>query len=95
VDRGRAEALAAERDAVLAEVRAATGWGGRQHQHGGTAERARIAVRKAVAAAIERINQADAEIGRLLADTVRTGAQCRYEPDPHRAVTWVLQEPAP
>ena len=94
-DAGRLEALAAERDALLAEVRAATGLGGRQRRTGAAQERARIAVRKAVATAIDRIGQADAELGRLLMDTVRTGAACRYEPDPHRPVIWVLQERGP
>ena len=32
----------------------------------------------------------DAEIGRLLRDTIRTGNACRYEPDPGRPITWIL-----
>ena len=88
-DAARSQQLEEERDALLAEVRAATGLGGRARQAGGTAERARIAVRKAVAAAIERIAQVDSGLGRLLRDCVHTGARCVYEPDPTRRVTWL------
>ena len=89
-DDARAAALAVERDAVLEQVAVATGLGGRQRQTGGSAERARVAVRKAIAAAITRVNEVDAATGRLLRDSVRTGSVCSYDPDPHRPVQWVL-----
>lgn len=79
---------------MLAEIRRATGASGRLRTTGGTDERARVAVRKAIAAAVARLREVDAEMGRLLTDTVNTGASCRYEPDPHRPVAWVLAEPA-
>ena len=47
-------------------------------------------MRKAIAAAITRVNEVDAATGRLLRDSVRTGSVCSYEPDPHRPVQWVL-----
>lgn len=43
-------------------------------------ERARIAVGKAIRRALQRIADADPELGRLLADGVRTGKQCAYTP---------------
>jgi hypothetical protein len=89
-DPGRAERLAAERAALLAEVAAATGLGGRSRPTGSSAERARVAVRKAVAAALTRIGTTDPELARLLRDTVRTGTTCRYDPDPGRPVRWLL-----
>jgi hypothetical protein len=89
-DAGRSERLAAERAALLAEVSAATGLGGRPRVAGGAAERARIAVRKAIVAAIGRISAVDPVLGRLLTDTVSTGATCRYAPDPGRPVRWLL-----
>ena len=49
-------------------------------------------MRKAIAATLELIEASDASLGRLLRDTVHTGATCRYEPDPARRVTWVLDE---
>ncbi len=86
----RVERLQSEREALLAELRSAVGLAGRERTTGGTSERARVAVRKAIAAAIERIGDADPGLARLLHDTVRTGTVCRYEPDPGRPVRWVL-----
>jgi hypothetical protein len=57
---------------------------------GGTAERARVAVRKAIAAALDRIDAADPATARLLRRTMRTGSVCRYEPDPDTPVDWLL-----
>jgi hypothetical protein len=88
-DAGRLDRLQDERDALLAEVRAATGLGDRMRQVGGSAERARVAIRKAVAAAVDRLSDIDAGLGRLLRDCVHTGTRCVYQPDPDRAVTWL------
>lgn len=92
-DAGRVATLTAERDALLSEIRGATAAGGRLRTTGSTEERARVAVRKAIAGALARVQDVDGELGRLLIDTVRTGALCRFEPDPHRSVAWVLEEP--
>jgi hypothetical protein len=89
-DTGRAAKLAAEREALLDQVRAATGLGGRPRVPGSAHERARIAVRKAIANAIDRVAAADPSLGRLLSGTVTTGAICRYDPDPDRPIQWVL-----
>ena len=90
-DAGRLDRLTLERDALLEEVKAAAGLGGRTRVAKSTAERARVAVRKAVAAALDRIAQHDPAVARLLRDTVHTGASCRYDPDPARPVTWILR----
>ncbi|GAA4807049.1 hypothetical protein GCM10023200_50840 [Actinomycetospora chlora] len=92
-DAGRVGRLDDEREAVLAEVRAATGLGGRPRRAGGAAERARVAVRKAIAGAVERVAAVDPATGRYLTDTVTTGAVCRYDPDPDRPGVWVLDDP--
>jgi len=89
-DAGRTPKLAAERDALLDQLRAATGLGGRPRVAGSAHERARIAVRKAIVKAIDRVAAADLSLGRLLSDTVTTGMICRYDPDPDRPVHWVL-----
>jgi hypothetical protein len=89
-DLGREERLDRDRDALLDQVRTATGLGGRARVAGGTHERARVAVRKAIAAAIDRVAAVDPSLGRLLGDTVTTGATCRYDPDPDRPVRWML-----
>ncbi len=92
-DEAGLDRLRLEREALLAEVRAATGLGGRRRRFSSTEERARVAVRKAIAAALDRIQQHDAALARLLRDTVHTGASCHYDPDPARPVTWLLDPP--
>jgi hypothetical protein len=86
--------LQLERQALLDEVGAATGLAGRRRQFGSAGERARVAVRKAIAAALTRIEQHDPALARLLRDTVHTGATCRYDPDPDRPVSWLLDPAA-
>jgi hypothetical protein len=89
-DTARVERLQRERDALLREVGSAAGLGGRRRTTGGSVERARVAVRKAIAAALDRIEPEDPVTARLLRTTVRTGATCCYEPDPVALVTWQL-----
>jgi hypothetical protein len=89
-DAARGEALTAERDALLAEVSAATGLGGRLRTSGSGAERARVTVRKAIAAALDAIHGADPVVARHLTTHVRTGLRCCYEPDPDAPVDWRL-----
>ncbi|MEV0389794.1 AAA family ATPase [Nonomuraea sp. NPDC050643] len=80
-----ADLLRAQLDALAGELRAATGKGGRPRSFADPGERARTAVRKAVKRAIDEIAAADREIGRSIAATVSTGAQCLYTPGD---VTW-------
>jgi hypothetical protein len=89
-DLAREQRLDREREALLDQLRAATGLGGRARMAVGTHERARVAVRKAIAAAIDRITALDPSLGRLLIDTISTGATCRYDPDPDRPMRWIL-----
>jgi soluble cytochrome b562 len=89
-DQGRVERLRREREALLDEVSSATGLAGRRRRVGSTNERARVAVRKAIAATLDRVERQDPALGRLLRDTVITGTTCRYDPDPARPVTWVF-----
>jgi hypothetical protein len=89
-DEARLARLRLEREALLGEVRAAAGLAGRGRRFGSAGERARIAVRKAIAAALDRIGHHDPALARLLRDTVHTGAACRYDPDPARPVRWRL-----
>lgn len=88
-DHGRLARLRTERDALLDQVAAATGLGGRTRTPGGSAERARIAVRKAITAAVERIGEVDPALADVLHRDVHTGARCRYDPEPSRPLTWI------
>jgi hypothetical protein len=89
-DAAVAAALAAEREALLAQVAAATGIGGRRRTTGSSAERARVTVRKAIATALDAIHSADPVVARHLTAHVRTGLRCCYEPDPDAPVEWRL-----
>jgi hypothetical protein len=92
-DEGRLTRLRLEREALLHEVRAATALAGRARRFSSAGERARVAVRKAISAALARMAEHDPPLGRLLGDTVHTGAVCRYDPDPARPVHWLLDPP--
>jgi len=89
-DSVRVELLQGEREALLQEVGVAAGLSGRHRTGGASAERARIAVRKAIAAALDRIEAEDISTARVLRTTVRTGTTCCYEPDPVRPAAWRL-----
>ncbi|HWD00940.1 MAG TPA: AAA family ATPase [Amycolatopsis sp.] len=78
--------VAAEREALLAQLSAAYGLGGRPRRAGSPAERARTAVTARIRATIDRIGKAHPDLGRHLRAAVRTGTLCVYEPEtPH---TW-------
>jgi hypothetical protein len=88
-DRAAGTALSAERAALLGQLRAGTGLGGRPRRVGGSAERARVAVRKAIAAALAQVERHEPGMARLLRDSVHTGMTCRYDPNPDHPVTWI------
>jgi hypothetical protein len=88
-DQRAAERLAAERDAIVGQLRGAVGLGGRNRRGDASAERARVAVRKAIAAAITQIDRHDPGLARLLRDSVRTGGLCRYDPNPDQPLNWL------
>jgi hypothetical protein len=79
-----------ERAWLLEQLGAATGLAGRRRTTGSSDERARVAVRKAIVAALARIAETDPWLGRHLRDRVRTGHECRYESDPDHRVRWLL-----
>jgi hypothetical protein len=89
-DVGRTTQLHEERDALLDELAADAGLGGRPRGTGSTHERARVAATKAIASAIDRIGQVDAALGRHLRAAVRTGTECCYQPPAGDAVDWDL-----
>jgi hypothetical protein len=69
-----------ERDWLVGQLAAATGLGGRPRAFPDDAERARIAVGKAVRRALARIADADPLIGEHLRQSIRTGTRCSYWP---------------
>ncbi|HET7071089.1 MAG TPA: hypothetical protein VFI40_09705 [Nocardioides sp.] len=82
--------LRSERDALLAHLAGASGLSGRERRTGGSSERARVAVRKAIISALARIAEQDPQLARHLHERVRTGHRCRYVPDTEHPLTWKL-----
>jgi non-specific serine/threonine protein kinase len=65
------------------ELVRAVGLGGRDRKVGSAAERARFAVTKAIRAAVRRVAEHEAALGRHLDVSVRTGVFC-LQPGPER-----------
>jgi hypothetical protein len=89
-DIGRLDTLHAERDALIGELAAAAGLGGRSRVTGSSQERARVAATKAINAAIDRILTVDEPLGRHLRAATHTGQYCTYQPDLHDQRDWIL-----
>lgn len=75
---------------MLGELARATGFGGRARTTGSSQERARVAVKKAISTAIDRVAVLDEPLARHLRTGIHTGLSCSYEPDPADDVDWVL-----
>jgi len=87
-DLRRAERAEAERDAVLAELAAALGLGGKDRTMTDESERARQAVRARIRYTLDRIGTVHPELRRHLDSAVVTGTFCSYRPEhPTRWVT--------
>lgn len=89
-DLDRLSAVRLEREALLDELGRATGLGGRTRTTGSSQERARVAVKKAISAAVERIATVDEPLAHHLRTTIHTGLTCSYEPGPADTLRWVL-----
>jgi hypothetical protein len=89
-DLDRLSAVRIERDALLDEVSRATGLGGRPRTTGSSQERARVAVKKAITAALDRITTIDAPLAHHLRTTLQTGLTCTYTPGPTDPIHWQL-----
>ena len=83
-----AEAARAERDAVLDELRRATGLGGRPRTMTMEAERARVNVTRTLRAAIDRIAADAPRAAAHLDASLHTGRLCRYQPAPGGPARW-------
>ncbi len=85
-DVGRSAQIADERAALVAQLSAAYGLGGRARRVGSDAERARTAVTARIRETIRRIAAVHPELGGHLERSVRTGTFCVYLPE--RRTTW-------
>ena len=84
-DLGRRETLATEKEALIDQLRSATGFGGRRRRFPDDTERARKAVLKAITDAIKAIEKYDAKLAAHLTDSIQTGGSCCYIDD---GITW-------
>ncbi len=89
-DLGRKQRLQQEMDSLAQQLAAATGLGGRTRRTGGHGEQARINVTKAIASAIKKMRGDHPALAQFLANSVKTGAFCVYNPDPVYSVLWIL-----
>ncbi|MEU6539544.1 AAA family ATPase [Streptomyces sp. NPDC047000] len=80
-DARRSERVAAERDALLGQLSAAYGIGGRVRRAGSPAERARTAVTARIRTAVRRVADAHPDLGRHLTTALSTGTLCVYRPE--------------
>jgi tetratricopeptide (TPR) repeat protein len=86
-----AEARQDELDALVGQLAAAFGLGGRNRRAASAAERARLNVTRALRAAIARLADALPEAGSVLDRRVRTGLYCAYEPADGDEIRWIVQ----
>jgi hypothetical protein len=89
-DLGRAERHREEIDQLAEHLAAATGLGGRDRGAGAQANRARVAVAKAIRVSLARIAEQSSDLAQHLDRAIKTGMFCCYVPDPLRPVAWEL-----
>jgi len=87
-DAERASRAEAERQWLLAELRRASGLGGRMRRTTTESERARVNVTRTLRAAVGRISAAAPRVGAHLQASIRTGLECRYDPAPGGPSRW-------
>jgi hypothetical protein len=83
------ESAAREREALISQLAAAYGLGGRVRRVGHPSERARTAVTARIRDSLRRIDAAHPDLGRHLSRSIRTGTVCVYEPD--QPTAWLTQ----
>lgn len=87
-DIGRAERRREELDSPIETLKAALGLGGRSRRLGDASEKARTAVTWRIRHALSRIKTVHPDLGRHLANSVRTGTFCSYQPEAD--ISWQL-----
>jgi hypothetical protein len=87
-DADRGGRLEAERQALLAELRRATGLAGRSRDISPEAERARVNVTRTLRATLARITEIAPAAGAHLQASIRTGRACRYQPAARDPADW-------
>ena len=89
-DPERAVLLEQERTALIRELAAAVGLGGRDRPQASPSERARVNVTRSIRSSIERIAASSPALAGHLNETIRTGSCCAYLPGPDGRPAWRL-----
>ena len=84
----RAATARSELDAIVHQLAAAVGLGGRDRRASSDAERARSAATKRIKETIHRIAAAIPPLGHHLSARIKTGYFCSYNSHPDRPVAW-------
>jgi predicted ATPase len=79
-DAKRQAKRSAERDALIAELKRATGLGGRPRRSGSPAEKARLNVTRTIRHAIADLSTSVPELAEHLDESIVTGVSCCYQP---------------
>lgn len=87
-DLGRLELARRDREYLVAELTRAVGLGGRHRRTGGSTERARTSVTRAIRYGLGRLRDHHPVIATHLSQNVHTGTYCVYRPDPFAPITW-------
>ena len=77
---------------LVRELARAVGLGGRDRPGASDAERARVRVTKSVRSAVAALARVDAELGRHLQASVRTGSFCSYRSGLAEPVRWDVSQ---
>lgn len=90
-DPERAARAREEIHALVQQLSQAVGLHGRDRAGTSPAERARVAVTKAIRDAMRKIAGAHPPLAEHLQATVRTGLYCSYKPDPRIGIRWMVK----
>jgi tetratricopeptide (TPR) repeat protein len=89
-DLGRAELAECDREFIVAELRRAAGFGGRDRTALDDGERARVSATRSIRYSLDRLAEHSPAVAAHLHQHVRTGSYCSYEPDALHQIEWVL-----
>lgn len=87
-DTERSAGLRAEKEALIEQLAAGVGLGGRDRKAASRAEAARSSVTKAIKNTLTKLDVHHPELARHFDATVKTGVYCSYSPDPRAPLTW-------
>jgi len=89
-DRGRIERTRSEIEFLTEQLASAVGLGGRERRSGQASERARAAVTQSIRGTLKKITDALPALRPVLAERIRTGTYCSYEPPAEARIDWIV-----